>query len=104
MTTWSRARRPTIRRPRKGGAILAADAVASMIPAVRFRRVALIAFAVALLAGIVCGPASARAKSQPRCCTKSGLPFTGLPLYIPVLASLGAIGAGAYLRRRAREA
>jgi len=57
----------------------------------------------AVATGIACGPASGSGKSQPRCCTKSGLPFTGLPLYMPVLASLGAIGAGAFLRRRARE-
>jgi hypothetical protein len=51
--------------------------------------------------------------SEPRCCvnphpggppqTGGGLPFTGLPLYIPVLLSLGAIGTGVVLRRRTRE-
>jgi hypothetical protein len=74
-----------------------------MIRGVRLRRIFVVVFAAVLLAGVACGPASAGGKSQPRCCNKSGLPFTGLPLYIPVLASLGAIGAGAYLRRRARE-
>jgi hypothetical protein len=72
-------------------------------PAVRSRRVVVALATAALVAGIACGPASASRKSQPRCCNKSGLPFTGLPLYVPVLASLGAIGAGIYLRRRARE-
>ena len=74
-----------------------------MIPTVRVRRIVVVLAASALLAGIACGPASARSRGEPRCCAH-GLPFTGLPLYVPVLASLGAIGAGAYLRRRAREA
>ena len=73
-----------------------------MIPDVRFRRIVFVVAGVALLAGVLSGPASARAKAEPRCC-KATLPFTGLPLYVPVLASLGLIGAGAYLRRRARE-
>ena len=55
-----------------------------------------LAFSLAIAA-----PAGAAAKGTPRCCTK--LPFTGLPLYLPVLASLGLIGAGVALRVRARE-
>ncbi len=58
--------------------------------------------AVALLVvGAVAGPAAAADKSSPRCCVK--LPLTGMPLYVPVLASIGLIGAGVALRRRTRE-
>ena len=31
------------------------------------------------------------------------LPATGLPLFVPVLVSLGLIGTGVVLRRRTRE-
>jgi hypothetical protein len=68
----------------------------------------LLAFAlVVVFVFALAGPAGA---SEPRCCknqkppnTGGGLPFTGLPLYIPVLLSLGAIGTGVVLRRRTRE-
>ena len=60
--------------------------------------------ALAVFAAVV---GNAGAASEPRCCKKvggpGGLPFTGVPLYVPVLASLGLIGAGVALRRRARE-
>lgn len=60
-----------------------------------------------LVAGMVAGMAGATGKTEPRCCVnkKPGgpLPLTGLPLYAPVLLSLGLVGAGVTLRLRARE-
>jgi hypothetical protein len=71
------------------------------------RRLLLVLALLVVLAAALSGPAMA---TEPRCCvnhhpphTGGGLPFTGLPLYIPVLLSLGAIGAGVVLRRRTRE-
>ncbi len=70
--------------------------------------------ALALATVIVFALAGPALATEPRCCvnkhpgtppptTGGGLPFTGLPLYIPVLLSLGAIGTGVALRRRTRE-
>jgi len=66
--------------------------------------------ALALVVVIVFALAGPAMATEPRCCgnqkppnTGGGLPFTGLPLYIPVLLSLGAIGTGVVLRRRTRE-
>ena len=57
-----------------------------------------------LLVGVA---AEGAAAETPRCCIPKtghgGLPLTGLPLYLPVLLSLGLVGAGLVLRRRARE-
>ena len=74
------------------------------------RKVVLSLAIVVVIAFAIAGPAMA---TEPRCCvnkhpggpptTGGGLPFTGLPLYIPVLLSLGAIGTGVALRRRTRE-
>jgi hypothetical protein len=78
------------------------------------RKVLLVLVLGLMLGGVLVGPASA----DPRCCTNTkppykppstgssgpgSLPFTGLPLYLPVLLSLGLVGAGLVLRRRARE-
>jgi hypothetical protein len=73
---------------------------------VRLRLVLVVLVAV-LVAGFAAGSAGATGKTEPRCCVKTGggggLPLTGLPLYVPVLASLGLLGAGVALRLRARE-
>jgi len=70
------------------------------------RRLLLVFVLLVVFASALAGPAMA----NPRCCgnqkppqTGGHLPFTGLPLYIPVLLSLGAIGMGVVLRRRTRE-
>ena len=71
------------------------------------RKIVLSLAVLVVIAFTTAGPAMA---TEPRCCTNQhppttggGLPFTGLPLYVPVLLSLGAIGAGVVLRRRTRE-
>ena len=48
-----------------------------------------------------CGPTGC--KSGPPPTGSGGLPATGLPLYLPVLLSLGLIGTGVVIRRRTRE-
>jgi hypothetical protein len=72
------------------------------------RRIALAVILAVVVAGVLVG----RASADPRCCkhkhyppptSSPGLPYTGLPLYVPVLLSLGAIGSGVALRRRTRE-
>ena len=70
------------------------------------RKVVLSLLVALVVAGAFVGPAAA----FPRCCTHKKpptspgpLPFTGVPLFVPVLLSLGAIGAGVALRRRTRE-
>jgi hypothetical protein len=69
------------------------------------RRIALAVVLALLLAGVFVG----RASADPRCCKphKVGgppeLPYTGVPLYLPVLLSLGLIGTGVVIRRRTRE-
>ena len=71
------------------------------------RRVAFAVILVVMIAGAFTGSAAA----DTRCCKKQnppptgspGLPATGLPLYVPVLLSLGLIGTGVMLRRRTRE-
>jgi hypothetical protein len=71
------------------------------------RKIVLTLAVLVVSAFATAGPALA---TEPRCCvnhhpptTGGGLPFTGLPLYVPVLLSLGAIGIGLVLRRRTRE-
>ncbi len=64
-------------------------------------RLVLVVLGTVLVVGILAGPAGATGKTEPRCCVK--LPLTGMPLYAPVLASLGLLGAGVALRLRARE-
>jgi hypothetical protein len=70
----------------------------------RIAIVLLVLVAVVVVSGAVAGGAAA---GTPRCCIPKtgggGLPMTGLPLYLPVLASIGLIGTGLVLRRRARE-
>jgi hypothetical protein len=69
-----------------------------------------VAFAV-ILAVLIAGAFTGSAAADTRCCKKQnppptgspGLPATGLPLYVPVLLSLGLIGTGLVLRRRMRE-
>ena len=69
-----------------------------------------VAFAV-ILAVLIAGAFTGSAAADTRCCKKQnppptsspGLPATGLPLYVPVLLSLGLIGTGLVLRRRTRE-
>jgi hypothetical protein len=67
-----------------------------------------------IVAFVLAGAFVGRASADPRCCRHQkppqtgssgpgGLPYTGVPLYIPVLLSLGAIGTGVVLRRRMRE-
>ncbi len=73
----------------------------------------LVSVVLALAIGLlVAGALAGGAAADTRCCkpvtppkTGSGapLPLTGLPLYLPVLASIGLIGAGVVLRRRTRE-
>ena len=71
------------------------------------RRVAFAVILVVMIAGAFTGSAAA----DTRCCKKQnppptgspGLPATGLPLYVPVILSLGLIGTGVVLRRRTRE-
>jgi hypothetical protein len=72
------------------------------------RRIALAVVLAAVIAGGLAGTAFA----DPRCCrpkkppttgSHGPLPYTGLPLYVPILLSLGAIGTGVVLRRRTRE-
>jgi hypothetical protein len=71
------------------------------------RRVAFAVILVVMIAGAFTGSAAA----DTRCCKKQnppptgspGLPATGLPLYVPVILSLGLIGTGVMLRRRTRE-
>jgi len=69
-----------------------------------------VAFAV-ILAVVVAGAFIGSASADTRCCknqkppqTGGGLPATGVPLYVPVIVSLGLIGTGVMLRRRTREA
>jgi hypothetical protein len=66
------------------------------------RRVVFAAVLALVVWASLAGDASAAA-SEPRCCKPGSLPFTGVPLYVPVLASIGLIGAGVALRRRTRE-
>ena len=69
-------------------------------------RLLLVVLVALLLAGVVAGSAAATGKTEPRCCVKTGggsLPLTGLPLFVPVLASLGLLGVGVSLRLRARQ-
>jgi hypothetical protein len=73
-------------------------------------RLALLMCLAMLVAGFAAGSAGATGKTEPRCCTHKkppktggGLPMTGLPLFVPVLLSLGLLGAGVTLRLRARE-
>jgi hypothetical protein len=69
-----------------------------------------VAFAV-ILGVLIAGAFTGSAAADTRCCKKQnppptgspGLPATGLPLYVPVLLSLGLIGTGLVLRRRMRE-
>ena len=69
-----------------------------------------VAFAV-ILGVLIAGAFTGSAAADTRCCKKQnppptgspGLPATGLPLYVPVLLSLGLIGTGLVLRRRTRE-
>jgi hypothetical protein len=70
------------------------------------RRVVLAVILAVLVAGVLAGSAAA----DTRCCknqkppkTGGGLPATGLPLYVPVIASFMLIGTGVVLRRRTRE-
>jgi hypothetical protein len=71
------------------------------------RRVAFAVILVVMIAGAFTGSAAA----DTRCCKKQnppptgspGLPATGLPLYVPLIVSLGLIGTGVVLRRRTRE-
>jgi len=69
------------------------------------RRIVLAIVLALVFVGSVAG--NAGAASEPRCCKKVGgpgtLPFTGVPLYVPVVASFGLIGAGVALRSRTRE-
>jgi hypothetical protein len=69
------------------------------------RRIVVAVILAVVAAGLFVGHASA----DVRCCkpvkpptSTPGLPYTGLPLYIPVLLSLGGIGTGVALRRRSR--
>ena len=67
------------------------------------RRVMIAVIFAVLIAGVFTGSAAA----DTRCCKKqnpppTGLPATGLPLYVPVILSLGLIGTGVMLRRRTR--
>ena len=61
---------------------------------------------------VLVGAFSGTAAADTRCCKKQNppptsspppLPATGLPLFVPMLVSLGLIGTGVVLRRRARE-
>jgi hypothetical protein len=60
---------------------------------------------------LVAGAFAGGAAADTRCCKPltppktghGGLPLTGMPLYLPVLASLALIGTGVALRRRTRE-
>jgi hypothetical protein len=67
-----------------------------------------IALAVVLVLVVVAASAG-RAAAVPRCCKPNkvggppSLPYTGVPLYLPALVSLGLIGTGVVLRLRTRE-
>jgi hypothetical protein len=71
-------------------------------------RLVLVVLVAMLVAGVVAGVAGATGKTEPRCCinkphAQGPLPLTGLPLFVPVLLSVGLVGAGVTLRSRARE-